>query len=173
MKLIESLRIIKFGNPIEIKTQLGPLAGLKENFDFYKEMAKIPPEWKVIYKHPVPSMFFPITILEMEEDWGHIDYNKLIGPVICLQRASNSKEALVMAKDSKCSLFTVIFGGENMGKEDELLDQIENTGMVFLNSLPNSSYMLPVGRRGELGFGRDGGEDGFKQFANVKLYYQK
>ena len=44
-------------------------------------------------------------------------------------------------------------------------------GMSFINEVPKSDTALPTGGIAKSGYGRECGIDGFREFANVKLYY--
>jgi acyl-CoA reductase-like NAD-dependent aldehyde dehydrogenase len=43
--------------------------------------------------------------------------------------------------------------------------------MTFVNTDPRAGTHLPNGGVGKSGYGRECGMDGFREFANVKLYY--
>lgn len=55
-------------------------------------------------------------------------------------------------------------------RAEKVLDQVR-AGMTFVNTDPRAGTHLPNGGVGKSGYGRECGMDGFREFANVKLYY--
>lgn len=51
-----------------------------------------------------------------------------------------------------------------------MIDQIR-CGMGFVNEFVKSDYSYPSGGVGKSGYGRECGDEGYKEFTNVKVHY--
>ena len=58
----------------------------------------------------------------------------------------------------------------SQGRGEEVIDQIR-CGMGFVNEVVKSDTTFPSGGVGRSGYGRECGNEGYKQFANVKVHY--
>lgn len=67
-KLIENLKKVVIGDPMDEKTTMGPLAreDLYNNLD--RQLKNIPSTWKVFWQSEAQRPFYPITVLEADSN---------------------------------------------------------------------------------------------------------
>lgn len=91
---------------------------------------------------------------------------EVFGPVSSIITFSSEQEAIRIANHSAYGLGASIWTADRMRGERMAL-QLE-CGMVYVNSLLRSDIRLPFGGIKQSGFGRELGEEGFREFTNIK-----
>lgn len=98
----------------------------------------------------------PIMLIEREETFG---------PVVCISRYSDLKEAIGRANDSSYGLGAVVYGStEASAVADQLV-----AGMIGINQGAGGGGDLPWVGAKQSGLGFHGSADGHKQFAQVRI----
>jgi succinate-semialdehyde dehydrogenase/glutarate-semialdehyde dehydrogenase len=67
-KLIENLKKVVIGDPMDEKTQMGPLAKDSMLTGLETQLKRIPASWKVLYKTDCKKPFFPVTVYEADPE---------------------------------------------------------------------------------------------------------
>ena len=172
-KLLEKLPSFKVGNPMNDDTQLGPLArpDLLANIERQVKEA-VDQGAKLIYggkKSEEPELkngnFYLPTICEVEKE-NLLIREEVFGPVFTLIKVNGEKEAVQVANDTEYGLGCVIVSS-NLERAETLGKKIDS-GFVFVNSVVRSDSRLPSGGIKGSGFGRECGEFGVHEFANIK-----
>jgi len=177
-KFSENMKQLVVGNPLNLKTQIGPLANEKaaqdmENFvkDAVKKGAVITTGGKRI---KLKGYYFEPTVLTNVSEDMNVACNETFGPVAPVIIAKNDEDAIRIANDSEFGLSASLWTSD-LAKGEMIARKLE-TGSVFINSISKSHPLLPIGGIKNSGFGRELSHYGIKEFVNVKtinLYENK
>jgi len=173
--LVEKVKAMKVGNPLEDGVQLGPLArpdlakSLQEQVNkSVQQGAKVLLEGGV--KEKGSAVFYPILLADVKP--GMVAYSEeLFGPVFTIIKAGSDEEAVAIANDSKYGLGASIWT-KDIVKAEEMAKDIE-AGSVFINNIVKSDSRLPFGGVKHSGFGRELSTVGIREFVNVKTIWIK
>jgi len=175
-KFSELMSNLIVGDPLNLKTQIGPLVNEKavqdmENFvkDAVKKGAVITAGGK-----KAKGFYFEPTVLINVDDNMDVACNEVFGPVAPVIIAKNDEDAVRIANNSEFGLSASLWTND-LAKGERLARKLE-TGSVFINSISKSHALLPIGGTKNSGFGRELSHYGIKEFVNVKtinLYENK
>ena len=174
--LVEKVKDVKIGDPMDENTKIGPLAkknGLENVMEQVEKSKK--QGGKVVYGGQQPSdenlkkgFYYMPTVIEVEE--GNIILEEeTFGPVFALIKFKSEEDAIRMANDSDYGLAGCIFTRDE-AKGQKLAEKVE-VGSLFINHFVTSGSALPGGGVKESGFGREGGIYGAHEFVNVKTVF--
>ncbi|WP_370325737.1 aldehyde dehydrogenase family protein [Euzebya sp.] len=112
----------------------------------------------------------PVVVTDVPAD-APLLTTETFGPIVPLVRVPDMEEAVRQANASPYGLGATVFS-RSRGME---LARALSSGMVSVNSVLRfaSAPELPFGGRGESGFGRIHGEDGFKEFVHPRAITRK
>ena len=175
-KLIPKVKAFKIGSPYEKDTQLGPLAGksvvktLQEQIEQgIKEGGKVILEGGPANEENLSKGFyFHPAIVEVDEN-NVLFKEETFGPVFAVIRAKGVEHALQLANNSQYGLGAVVIG-EDRVRAEKLGSRLE-AGYVSINKPVSSDSRLPSGGIKNSGFGRECGEWGLYEFANIKAVW--
>ncbi len=169
-KLIQGLENMKFGNPMELTTDQGPLARY-DLLEILKNQVNeaIEKGAEIIYQSkeiPTKGFFHPIMVLGNIPAHSKAFKEELFGPVLSLYTFESDEEAIQIANQTKyglgCSIWT-----NDLEAAKTMSEEIES-GMVYINQIVKSDVRFPFGGCKQSGFGRELGEEGLKAFCMVR-----
>lgn len=169
-KLIERVKKIKVGNPLDPDVEVGPL--ISENhfnkvvsyFDIAKkDGAKIAVGGKV---NEGPGWFVPPTLFRNAESNMRISQEEIFGPVLTAITFDNEDEALKIANDVEYGLTGYIWTND-LSRALRFSDSLE-AGMIWVNSENVRHLPTPFGGVKSSGIGRDGGDWSFEFYMEQK-----
>jgi succinate-semialdehyde dehydrogenase/glutarate-semialdehyde dehydrogenase len=172
-KLTTKFQNLTIGDPMSENTDIGPLA----TPDILEELDKQVQETinkgaKLLIggkKIAGEGNFYQPTILTEipENSPGYRD--EFFGPVALLFTVKNIDEAINLANDSPFGLGASAW--TNKPEEgDRLIKEIE-AGAVFINGMVKSDPRLPFGGIKRSGYGRELGQEGIREFVNLKTVW--
>lgn len=171
--LMSQIKKIKYGNPLDIETDIGPIARPEFVEKLEKQVSQSIQEGaKLIHGtgSRVPNtLFFEPTILKIINTDNILFKEEIFGPIFSIYKTKNDEEAIQIANNTSYGLASVIIS-KNI-KEAENISKKIDAGMVFINSMQKSDSRLPFGGAKQSGYGRECGENGIKEFINQKLIY--
>jgi betaine-aldehyde dehydrogenase len=165
---------IKLGNGLDYETQMGPLiseAQLKKVIECVekakKEGAKLlcggsrasGPQLKNGY-------FFEPAILSEASPQAEIFREEVFGPVACVNKFCEIKEAIELANDSDFGLACSIWSQDVIRAQD-IASRI-NAGIIWINTYGMFYNEVPYGGFKQSGFGKELGEEGFLEYTRLK-----
>lgn len=118
---------------------------------------------------PSHACSYPATVLDQVPPGSAAYCEELFGPVASLFTVADAEAAIALANDTRFGLGASLWT-RDLDRASVLADRIE-TGSVFINARVRSDYAMPFGGARQSGFGRELGEPGLHEFANLKSVY--
>ncbi|HSK19565.1 MAG TPA: NAD-dependent succinate-semialdehyde dehydrogenase [Longimicrobiales bacterium] len=167
---VERMRALQLGDPIDERTQIGPLATENIRDELAKQVADtVAAGARVLTGGTVPQRtgwFFEPTVLENIPEDSPAYRDELFGPVASLFRARDIDDAIRIANDTVFGLGSAAWTNDP-GEQQRFMDELD-AGMVFINGMVASDPRLPFGGVRRSGYGRELGRIGIREFVNVK-----
>ena len=169
--LIDHIRALKVGNPMEEETDIGPLA--REDLAAklakqVKESMRLGAEAVIGGNRPIDKkgLFFNPTLLVNVKEGMPVFEEEVFGPVASVIIARDVQHAVDLANKTKYGLGASIWTVDR-DKATRLARQIQ-AGGVFINTIVKSDPRLPFGGIKQSGYGRELSSYGIKEFVNTK-----
>lgn len=168
--LIEQLKTYQTGNPLDPKTDIGPLArvDLAEHLADQVARSQAAGAQLVYGGQRDGAMFQPTVLTEVQPGMPAFD-EELFGPVIALIRYQDEAQALHYVNASSFGLGVSLIT-KDPDKARAWIPKIED-GAVFVNEMVKSDPRLPFGGTKQSGYGRELSQEGIRSFVNVKTVY--
>ena len=170
VKAMESLAI---GDPMDERTQIGPLATEQILKDLEKQVKKsVQMGARVLTggnRIDRPGYYYAPTVLADIPEAAPAFGEELFGPVASLFRVSNVHEAIALANATTFGLGSAAWTNDAM--EQQLFINDIEAGCVFINGMVASDPRLPFGGIKSSGYGRELGIWGIREFVNVKTVW--
>jgi succinate-semialdehyde dehydrogenase/glutarate-semialdehyde dehydrogenase len=174
-KLIESLSQKVVGDPMDPKTDIGPMARLDLRDELHSQVDRsVAKGAKVLIGGQKPERkgyYYPPTVLTDIGPEMPVYYEETFGPVASIISFKTDQEALEIANDSPFGLGSAVFS-KNIERAQEIASQIE-AGLCFINSMVKSDPRLPFGGIKDSGYGRELSYFGIREFVNIKTVFIK
>ncbi len=168
--VLERLRAVRCGNPMQESTEVGPLAREDLRQSLHDQvMRSLHQGARCVLGGEMPAgpgYLYPPTLLEEVRPGMAAFEEELFGPVAVLIGARDEQEALDLANASRYGLGAGIFSRDEQHAL-ELAASLE-AGNVAINSFVVSDPRLPFGGIKESGYGRELGAFGLREFVNIK-----
>ena len=169
-QLKDKVEKLIIGNPLDKKTQVGPLATkniLDELDNQIQESSKmgasiITGGSKI---NNEGYFYYPTIITDISKDMP-IYYEETFGPIFTIIKVKDDNEALEIANDSDYGL-----GGSIWSKDQDRAFNIAaklETGCIFINGFTRSDPSLPFGGIKRSGYGKELSKYGIREFVNAK-----
>lgn len=168
--LAEAAKHVVMGDPLDPKTQLGPLVneqGLKEVERQVQQ--SVEQGAKVLaggMRGDTKGYFYQLTVLANVSKTMPVFAEEVFAPVMPIISFDTSDEAMHLANNSPYGLGATIFS-KNIGEAKKLATRIDS-GAVFINSQVKSDPRLPFGGVKKSGYGRELSKEGIREFVNIK-----
>lgn len=170
-KFKEKLSSLVMGDPMDPKTELGPMSSQEAADHINDQIKKSVAAGATILLGGASSdregAFVQPTILTDLNPEIPAYYEEIFGPVASFYRVKDEEAAIILANDSDfglgCSIFT-----QDIKRGERIANQID-AGMVFINHPTWTQADLPFGGTKGSGYGRELSELGIQEFVNKKL----
>jgi aldehyde dehydrogenase (NAD+) len=167
--LAERAPQIRFGDPLDPATQMGPLAfrrQLDKVLD-YLEVGRAELELVTGGGRPALRGFFvEPTVFGNVDNTHRLAREEIFGPVACLIRFRGEAEAVRLANATPYGLAAGVWT-ENVRRAHRLVSRLR-AGTVWVNNYRVLSHGLPFGGFKESGLGREQGIDALHGYTEVK-----
>ncbi len=169
-KFKEALKNIKFGTPLDPKTQLGTLARIDLAEEVQRQIDEsIEKGATVLVGNERNNTFFEPTILTNVKPGMPAFDEEVFGPVVAVIRAKDKDHAVKLASQSTFGLGIMLFT-QNIEEARKQIDNVED-GAFFINEMVKSDPRLPFGGTKASGYGRELSREGIMEFVNKKTVY--
>jgi len=170
---VARMEALKVGDPLDTKTDLGPLASASAVEDLQRDVQKsIEAGARVLTGgEPLPGKgsLYPPTVLTDIPRNSPAYSEEFFGPVASIFRVKNAEEAIHIANDTRFGLGASVWT-QDIAERDLFIQELES-GMVFINKMVASDPRVPFGGVKQSGFGRELGPFGIREFTNVKTVW--
>jgi succinate-semialdehyde dehydrogenase/glutarate-semialdehyde dehydrogenase len=170
---VARMQALRVGDPMDEKTDIGPLATEQGLHDVEKYMSDAVAKGARVLcggkRLDGPGWFYPPTVVTDLTPDMTMYYEEVFGPVASLFRVRDADEAIAIAN-------ATVFGlGSNIWTRDadeqaRFVRELD-AGAVFVNGMTTSYPELPFGGTKESGFGRELSHQGIRAFCNVKTVW--
>src|ERR1700693_5199641 len=169
-KFVARVSAIRVGDPMDEKTQLGPLATgtIRDGLDNQVKAsvaagARLATGGK---KLEGEGYFYAPTVLAGIPANAPAAQEELFGPVASVFKAKDLADAIRIANGTSFGLGASAWT-RDAADQDRFIADIES-GLLFINGMVASDPQLPFGGVKNSGFGRELGEFGIREFVNIK-----
>lgn len=173
-RLIDKAATIKLGNPLEMETEMGPVA-FKEQQEKVMGYIRRGTEGgaQLAYGGQVPAdpelqngYFVEPTILTGVTQDMEVARDEIFGPVLSVIRFTNEGEAIRLANDTRYGLAAGVWT-RDLQRGHRVAHALK-VGTVWLNSYRTVSFNTPFGGYKMSGLGRENGLEVLNEYTNVK-----
>jgi succinate-semialdehyde dehydrogenase / glutarate-semialdehyde dehydrogenase len=169
-RFVAAVSAIQVGDPMDEKTQLGPLAtgAIRDGLDSQVK-ASVAAGARVLTggkKLEGEGYFYAPTVLTDIPAHAPAAQQELFGPVASVFKAKDLGDAISIANGTSFGLGASAWT-RDAAERDTFVTEIES-GMLFINGMVVSDPRLPFGGVRHSGFGRELGEFGIREFVNIK-----
>jgi succinate-semialdehyde dehydrogenase/glutarate-semialdehyde dehydrogenase len=169
-RLVAGMEQLVIGDPMDEKTQVGPLATpaiLKDLEDQVQRSIELGARVLTGARRlDRPGNFYAPTVLTDIVEDSPAFREELFGPVASLFRVADLDAALELANHTTFGLGASAWTRDAV-EQNRFIDDIES-GMVFVNGMVASDPRLPFGGVKASGYGRELGAYGLREFVNIK-----
>lgn len=161
---------VRIGDPMDEETELGPLAtkAIRDQLD-QQVKASVAAGAKLVTggeKLDRDGYFYAPTVLTDIPPDAPASQEELFGPVASVFKANDLADAIRIANGTTFGLGASAWTRNN-AERDQFVADIQS-GLLFINGMVVSDPRLPFGGVKNSGFGRELGEFGIREFANIK-----
>jgi succinate-semialdehyde dehydrogenase / glutarate-semialdehyde dehydrogenase len=172
-RFVARMQALKIGDPMDDKTELGPLATADGVKDLDRDVQKtVQMGAKVLTGgHPVKGSgnYYAPTVLTNVPKGSPAYSEEFFGPVASLFRVKDQDEAIRLANDVRFGLGSSVWTNDERERE-RFVNELE-AGMVFVNKMVASDTRIPFGGVKASGHGRELGLAGIREFVNAKTVW--
>lgn len=176
-RLVEGVKKLKMGDPMDRTTDIGPLArkDLRENLVRQTNLS-IRKGARVLWggvNNTLPDplqrgYFFPPTVLQAKPEMP-ITTEETFGPLATILVAKDEPQAIQLANQTAYGLGASLWT-RDLERAEHWIPQIE-AGSVFVNGMVKSDPRLPFGGVKRSGYGRELSHFGMHEFVNIKTVW--
>jgi acyl-CoA reductase-like NAD-dependent aldehyde dehydrogenase len=167
--LEKSVKGMKVGDPLDEKTEMGPLisAGHLETVSSF-----VPDDAPVAIRGDAPDgpgYWFPPTVLSPVSNDDRAAREEIFGPVACVIPFEGEEEAVRLANDTPYGLSGSIWTRD--GAKALRMARAIDTGVLSINSNSSVRVSTPFGGFKQSGIGRELGPDALEHYTEIKNVY--
>src|SRR5215470_4873673 len=172
-KFVSRMEALVVGDPMDDKTELGPLASAEALTSLDDDVRKTVDAGARLLTGGYPlkragHYYAPTVLTDIPPD-SPAYKEEFFGPVASLFRVKNLDEAIQLANDSRFGLGASAWTQDEAERE-RFINELE-AGMVFINKMVASDARLPFGGVKQSGHGRELGVHGIHEFVNIKTVW--
>ncbi|WP_138430415.1 NAD-dependent succinate-semialdehyde dehydrogenase [Fodinibius saliphilus] len=173
-KVVDQMSRMKFGDPFEDETDIGPMARKDLREKLHQQVREsIKRGANCVLGGEIPDCkgaFYPPTVLTNVAKGMPAYEEELFGPVVAVIKVADENEAISVANDTEYGLGAAVFSA-NIVRAEQLAAKKLKAGCCFVNDFVKSDPRLPFGGIKKSGLGRELSHFGIMEFVNKKTIY--
>jgi succinate-semialdehyde dehydrogenase/glutarate-semialdehyde dehydrogenase len=166
---IKHLGTMEIGDPMDEKTDIGPLAMEEAIADLQRVVSNARSRGATIIEGPKPpdkgAFFRPVVVLDANQEMA-VAREETFGPIAPIFTVRDDEEAVRVANSTEFGLGATIWS-RNIERAERIARRIDS-GFVGINQPVKSDPRLPFGGTKKSGTGRELARFGVREFANIK-----
>jgi len=169
-RFAERVRGLVVGDPMNERTNVGPLATAKIRDDLHSQVARSGSEGATLLVGGTPrggtGFYYEPTVMRDDTRRSPAFREETFGPLAVITSARDTSDAIAAANDSRFGLGAAAW----TRNEDEIarFSRELDAGSVFINGMVASDPRFPFGGVKKSGYGRELSFFGMHEFVNVK-----
>jgi succinate-semialdehyde dehydrogenase/glutarate-semialdehyde dehydrogenase len=172
-RFVAAMEALKIGDPLDEKTEIGPLATPQIVDDLEKQVtASVEAGSQLLTggtRIGERGNFFAPTVLTSIPKDAPAYAEETFGPVASLFRVKDVEEAIALANATQFGLGASVWTRDR-DEAEQFIRDVES-GQVFVNAMVASDPRIPFGGVKHSGFGRELGVYGIREFVNIKTVW--
>ncbi len=169
-RFVDGVAALRVGDPMDAKTQVGPLATAQIRDDLEKQVnATVSAGARAITggkRIDGRGFYFQPTVLSEIPAGSAAESEELFGPVASVWKVDSIDDAIERANGTSFGLGASAWT-EDAEEREQFVREID-AGLVFINGMVASEPALPFGGVKSSGYGRELSEFGIREFVNIK-----
>ena len=169
-RFVAGMKALTVGDPMDPKTDVGPLATPKIRDDVATQVERSVAEGARLVmggrRVDGPGNYYAPTVLADVPRDAPAYHEEVFGPVASLFRVDSARDAITLANDTTFGLGASVWTRDT--NERDLFIRDVQSGAVFVNAQVVSDPRLPFGGVKRSGYGRELSREGIREFVNVK-----
>ena len=165
-----AMKALRVGDPMDPATQLGPLTSPKLAEELEAQVAaSVQAGARLVCggaRTTPGAAWFPATVLSDIPEGSPAWSDELFGPVACVFRARDVRDAIRIANATRFGLGASVWTNDDSERE-QFVRGIDS-GSVFVNAMVVSDPRFPFGGVKSSGYGRELSDLGLRAFTNIK-----
>ncbi len=170
---IDRMASLRTGDPLDDKTDIGPLATEQGRRDVEELVADAVGHGARVLcggaRSDGPGWYYPPTVLADIPPVARMYREEVFGPVAGLYRVADIDEAIALANATDFGLGSNAWTTDPAERDRFVADLA--AGQVFVNGMTTSFPQLPFGGVKRSGYGRELAAHGIREFCNVKAVW--
>jgi acyl-CoA reductase-like NAD-dependent aldehyde dehydrogenase len=171
-KLVDRVKKIKVGNPLDPKTELGPVVNKAqlEKVTKYLDIGKREGARLLHYGGPTKGLYFLPTVFTDCRPDMNICKDEIFGPILAIISCSSLQHAMSIVNSVDYGLVSSIYT-KNISDAMQAAKHLE-TGITYINAPTiGAEVHLPFGGVKKSGSGREAGINGIDEYSHIKTIY--
>lgn len=170
--ILEKIKTIRFGDPLDMNTDMGPVAHKGQWESIHRHIDKAIQEGaKLLVGGREASMKLgglsvaPTVFVDVDPS-SSLAQNEVFGPVLAVIPFDTDEEAIQIANSTKFGLASGVWT-MNIRRAHSISSEI-NAGQIWVNTYRSSGAMAPFGGFGHSGYGKERGTEALFEYTRLK-----
>jgi succinate-semialdehyde dehydrogenase/glutarate-semialdehyde dehydrogenase len=169
-RFVERMRSLVVGDPMDERTNLGPLATAKIRDDLHSQVTRSTRDGASLLVGGTPragkGFYYEPTVMRDDTRNSAAFREETFGPLAVITSVRDTSDAIAAANDSRFGLGAAAWSRDE--KEIRRFARELEAGSVFVNGMVASDARFPFGGVKKSGYGRELSAFGMHEFVNVK-----